>query len=126
MSTYEASASFSLRSSLPAFRITLAMPPSPSAARFFCSSTRVVTFCLMPPRIPASATEPLPVLCAPFARSVSAPVPATLEVLLLLFVGMLLLHRRERARHEPAETAGNRGLGASIRTLRAYFGRARA
>src|SRR5688572_1805656 len=121
MSTYDARASFSVRSSLPALRNTLAMPPSPSAARFFCSSTRDVTFCLMPPSNPGAvvppspaATEPLPVLYAPF-RSVSALVPAALEVLVLLFVGMLLLHRRVRARHEPVETAGNREPGTGIR-----------
>src|SRR5688572_30092409 len=115
MSTYDASASFSLRSSLPALRNTLAIPPSPSAARFFCSSTRDVTFCLIPPNnpeaaappLPAFAAEPLPVL---IGRSVCSPtMPAdALEVLLLLFVGMLPLHRRVRARRGPVETAGYR------------------
>src|SRR5688572_28444401 len=111
MSTYDASASFSLRSSLPALRNTLAIPPSPSAARFFCSSTRDVTFCLIPPNnpeaaappLPAFAAEPLPVL---IGRSVSPTMPAdVLEVLLLLFVGMLPLHRRVRVRRGPVETA---------------------
>src|SRR5688500_11930178 len=125
MSTYDASASFSLRSSLPALRNTLAIPPSPSAARFFCSSTRDVTFCLIPPNnpeaaappLPAFAAEPLPVL---IGRSVCSPtMPASLEVLLLLFVGMLPLHRRVRARRGPVETAG---IGRAPQNPRAKAG----
>src|SRR5688572_19575905 len=119
MSTYDASASFSLRSSLPALRNTLAIPPSPSAARFFCSSTRDVTFCLIPPNnpeaaappFPALAAEPLPVLIGRSVCSPTKPAPV-LEVLLLLFVGMLPLHRRVRARRGPVETAGTRACPA--------------
>src|SRR5687767_2228459 len=133
MSTYCATTSFSLRSSLLALRNTLAMPPSPSAARFFCSSTRDVTFCLMspsspcvvPPLMPVSpSTEPLPLLGAPSPE------------LFLVFVGMfLLLQQIGRARDEPITMAGIRDCppkpwrrrepGAGIRKTGAYLGNVR-
>src|SRR5918993_3027859 len=126
MSTYCATISFSLRSSLPALRNTLAMPPSPSAARFFCSSARDVTFCLIPPNSPCVVPPfaPVSVVTEPFP-GLGDPSPE----LFLLFVGMfLLLQRIGRARDDPKtiravgpEPGRRREPGAGIRHAGAYF-----
>src|SRR5918993_2535549 len=121
MSTYDASASLSPRSSLPAVRITSAIPPSPSAARFFCSSTRDVTFCFTPFSKPDEPLSPFaPPFALPLAAEKAAPSPAPIVEPLGLspcsddipagrlldlvsrFVGIVpLLHLRQRANATP-------------------------
>src|SRR6188768_3125936 len=75
MSTYEASASFSERSSLLALRNTSAIPPRPSAARFFCSSTRELTRCLTPPSTSLAVVPLAPLFIAISALLWAAPLP---------------------------------------------------
>src|SRR5215203_1077301 len=141
MSTYDARASLSPRSSLPAVRITSAMPPSPSAARFFCSSTREVTFCFIPsskpdeplsPFAPPFALPPAAEYAAPFPAPVVEPlglspssdVPAgRLLDLVSRFVGIVpLLHHPERANATPRIGAEYVVGGSALEARAAHVG----